>query len=633
MFSREQAQEIFPFCLILDRAGRVAAVGRSIASHRQALVGKPIAEVAQLRRAQLEQLDGDLSSLVGRTVSLNLSCLGFALTGSFYECDGGHVFLGAPRPRDTEELRLSGLTIAALAPHDALVSYIFAMQDLEGARDRAERLSAENTRRREEVERIVDSSSDLIFRFDETGSIDIMNPAARRALGCGPEELNAYDLLAIESATELETLCATSKDVGRTFEVRTPASHSLLLAGRVVQVTGQANPGYVAFLSDVTEERRVAEELEQARQRIERGQRMEALGRLAGSISHDFSNILGVILGSADLILESLPPDHPLAEDVELMRESAEMGAGIARQLLALGDGEPDSRSNTDLLGLTRRLEPILRLIASSARLTLEVQEGEGWVGIPSASAEQILMNLVLNASEAIGEDGTIRVQARVDSATQRVCLAVEDDGCGIPPDVIDHIFEPYYSTRSAEGGSGIGLSTVFTLANRAEGSVDVESAVGRGTTLRIELPVTEASEASVDEPPSRKSTFAPELLAVVVDDNPGIERIVSRQMNKMGFEVVSHNSYASAQDGWSSLERAADILVTDVSLGDGSGLELAESAFENGHCRDVLLITGHADMEDVSRLVQVHQWKVLLKPFGGKELRAVIESRLASLD
>ena len=91
MFSREQAQEIFPFCLILDRAGRVAAVGRSIASHRQALVGKPIAEVAQLRRAQLEQLDGDLSSLVGRTVSLNLSCLGFALTGSFYELSLIHI--------------------------------------------------------------------------------------------------------------------------------------------------------------------------------------------------------------------------------------------------------------------------------------------------------------------------------------------------------------------------------------------------------------------------------------------------------------------------------------------------------------------------------------------------------------
>lgn len=632
MFSREQAREIFPFCLILDRSERIAEVGRSICSHRDALIGRPISEVAKLRRAQIERLDEGLPSLVGRTVSLKLPCLGFSLTGSFYECDGGHVFLGAPRPRDTDELRRSGLTIAALAPHDALVSYVFAMQDLEGARDRAERLSEENTRRREEVERIFDSSHDLIVRFDETGRIDLMNPAARTTLGRRPEDLNAYDLLSIETPTELDEICATSKEVDQTFGVRSRSGRSILLAGRVARVTGQSGPVYVAFLSDVTEERRVADELDQARQRIERGQRMEALGRLAGAISHDFSNILGVILGSADLLLESLEQDHALAEDVELIRESAGMGANIARQLLALGDGSPDAPSSTDLLGLTRRLEPILGLIASSARLTLSVEEGEAWVGIPSVSVEQILMNLVLNASEAIDEDGTIRVTAGIDPETQRVSLTVEDDGCGIPPDAIDHIFEPYFSTRSAEGGSGIGLSTVFTLAHRAAGSVDVESEVGRGTTLRVELPVTEAIEPIEPKPPVRTSISASGRLAVVVDDNPGIEQIVTRQMKKMGFEVVSHSSYASARDGWASLERTADILVTDVSLGDGSGLELAESAFEEGHCRDVLLITGHADMDEVARLVQAHQWTVLLKPFGGKEFRAIVEGRLASL-
>jgi signal transduction histidine kinase len=635
MISLSQIREIFPFCLVLSQDEKILQVGRSLDEFSSLLVGCQLSSVATLQRT-MKRLDEGVVHHLGRTVSLQLDGVGYFLSGAFYRTETGFIFCGAPRPLSSAELERSGLTISSFSAHDSLLSYLMNLQELERAKVEAERLSADSAARRNDIERILDCAHDLILAFDREGAIVLTNPRAREVLELDNGTVNLRDLQelpvpgtapgwmnALEDASAQETA----------FSLLTSSGRTVRLEGRISAAFGESKGHLVAFLRDVTEEHRVASELALANQRLARSERMEAVGRLAGAISHDFSNILGVILGSADLLMDDLCESDPSFEGLELIRSSAQKGAEVARQLLSVGDGVPETSGSANLTTVLHDLDPILRLMAPRGSVVCSAELDTAWVSLGQGLIEQILMNLVVNAGEAIEEGGFVEVTVKVGPSPDKVHLCVRDDGVGIEPGLLDKVFDPYFTTKKDAGGSGIGLSTVFALARRAGGSVEVESQLGEWTEFRVELllcaerPVALPAKAEVREVEVREGSV------VVVDDNAGINQIVSRQLRNMGLEVVSYPGYVSAMEGLEELAVVPDLLVTDVSLGDGSGLDLAQNAMEKGLCSKVLIITGHADIDRVSNMIETYKWPLLMKPFGGKELRRSVNACLGRSD
>jgi len=328
----------------------------------------------------------------------------------------------------------------------------------------------------------------------------------------------------------------------------------------------------IAFFRDVTEENRVSRELAQTNKQLVRSQRMDSVGRLAGAVAHDFNNLLTVIMGSAELSLLAVDPSDQLGQDLELILSTARKGQEISRQLLMVSSRAPDASGRCDVIAAIRSLTPILRLMSGRGTLNLALEIESCWIDISPSRMEQVLMNLVINAAEAISEGGRIRLAVRPENQGQTCLLQASDDGCGIEPSHLERIFEPYFTTKHATNGSGIGLSTVFGIVRDVDGTIEVESELGEGTTFLLRLPVS--SEQSSPTPAKVPDSFQQmQGQVVVVEDNAGVNQVVSRYLRDMGLDVVSHHGFKSAQEGWIALNSKADILITDVSLGDGCGL------------------------------------------------------------
>ena len=326
-------------------------------------------------------------------------------------------------------------------------------------------------------------------------------------------------------------------------------------------------------------EKRLAEQLQQA-------QKTEAVGKLAGGVAHDFNNLLTVITGRAQMLLKRLPPGDPLRRDADLIEQTAERAASLTHQLLAFSRRQVLSPKVVDLNGVLGGLEATLRrMVGDGVELVLVPGADLGRVHVDPGQIEQVITNLVLNASDAMPEGGRLTVETvNVElEATPRgglqgpcVMLAVSDTGRGMDAETRAHLFEPFFTTKARGRGTGLGLSTVYGIVEQSGGTIQVESEPGHGTTIRVSLPRTERV-VEVGEP---VHSLAPPRygseVVLLVEDEGGVLELARESLRIMGYTVLESSNGPAALEIAARHPGPIHLLLTDVVMPEMSGAELA---------------------------------------------------------
>jgi CheY-like chemotaxis protein/two-component sensor histidine kinase len=322
---------------------------------------------------------------------------------------------------------------------------------------------------------------------------------------------------------------------------------------------------------------------------------MEAIGRLAGGIAHDFNNLLTVILAATEVVSDDASVRGAVAEHLEAVRQAATRGAALTRQLLVLSRHNPPDSKLLDVSAQIRRTVPIMRrLLGEDIEIRVELTDGLRPVRIDPSQLDQILLNLAINARDAMPRGGRLVFATSAGEGDRSMELTVTDDGTGMSAETRERAFEPFFTTKPEGSGTGLGLATVYGIVKQRGGEIAIESAPDRGTRFRITLPTAEPRDAE-DEPVARQERPAPAgALVLVVEDEPSVRRIVRRILESAGHRVLEAGSGAEALELAHRAERPLDALVTDVVMPGMSGPELTKRLRAEQPGLAVLLMSGY---------------------------------------
>jgi two-component system, cell cycle sensor histidine kinase and response regulator CckA len=383
--------------------------------------------------------------------------------------------------------------------------------------------------------------------------------------------------------------------------------------------------GAICMALDITDRKQLEEQLRQA-------QKMEAVGRLAGGIAHDFNNLLMVIQGYADLLTERLPEGDPLRRNAEQIQTASQRATSLTRQLLAFSRKQMLAPKVLNIQSVVADMEKILRrLIGEDVHLESSSAPDLGLVKADRSQIEQVILNLAVNARDAMPEGGRLTIETanvELDSTCSHppamlspgkyVMLAVTDNGCGMDSETQAHIFEPFFTTKEKGKGTGLGLATVYGIVKQSGGYVWVYSEPGRGTSFKVYLPriEDEAGAAGRDRKLNAKATPRGSETILLVEDEKGVRELAREYLLTCGYNVIE------AEDGHTALELAAmhkgavDLLMTDVVMPGISGRELADRVKSQRPAIKVLYMSGYTDQSVVKHGILETDAVLLQKPF-----------------
>ncbi|QPD06313.1 MAG: hypothetical protein Nkreftii_004087 [Candidatus Nitrospira kreftii] len=357
-------------------------------------------------------------------------------------------------------------------------------------------------------------------------------------------------------------------------------------------------------------------------------QKLEAVGRLAGGLAHDFNNLLTIIMGQSQVLLSEMDQNDPLRRRVEEMHRAGDRARILIRQLLTFSRKQPSQAKVLSLNTVLVDFEPMLgRLIGDDIQLTLKPSVDDLKVKTDPAWLEQVVMNLVVNAKDAMPEGGKLTIETTgvdLDHAPlyhmspitpgTYVRLSVSDSGCGMTPEVQAHVFEPFFTTKEEGKGTGLGLSTVFGIVTQSGGGLDVTSKIGEGTRFDVYLPRVE-NEILVpsDENPAMPSLGGHETILLVEDDED-VRVLIRDELRKRGYRIVEARNGVEACLVATPYMRKLQLLLTDIVMPGMSGVELARNLRMIKPELSVLLISGY--MDDVGVSAREPSWAYLQKPF-----------------
>jgi two-component system cell cycle sensor histidine kinase/response regulator CckA len=421
-----------------------------------------------------------------------------------------------------------------------------------------------------------------------------------------------------------------------------PAEYEVERSGRTLQcrVEPMRGPdgrvtGVLGVAADVTETRRLAEQLRHS-------QKIEALGRLAGGVAHDFNNILTAIVSYAEVVGHTLGKEHELAPDVEGIREAAWRATELVKQLLTFSRLRPAEHRAVEASLAMHQIVPMLRRLLGET-ITLDVEVTSGWgAGVDDLGFEQLLVNLVVNARDAMPRGGRIRVLVRdrilrepivvgsrgTIGPGEYVTVAVQDQGTGVPADLRDRIFEPFFTTKDIGKGTGLGLSTVYGIVRQAGGEIVVTSEVDKGSTFEVYLP--RSKDVTVRR--GRAVTQLPATLAgaaLVVEDDRQVRGLVERALRSAGMQVVAASTPREALEWCRRTTSPLRLMLTDLILPEMDGHELAEAVHEMHPNAAIMYMSGHVP-DDMTSAVE-SAVPILEKPFTQQALLARVADALGA--
>jgi PAS domain S-box-containing protein len=494
---------------------------------------------------------------------------------------------------------------------------------------------------------LVQHASDGMLVLDLEGVLQFSSPALERILGHPLDQMIGVNTMSVLHPDDRDQTRAVrqrllgSEDATETMTVRARHRDGRWIWLEAICVNLMSNPnigGIVVTVRDVTERRSLEAQLQHA-------QRMESIGRLAGGVAHDFNNLLTAILGNAELMLAELPPEHSLRADLELIQHTAERAAGLTRQLLAFARKQVLAPQPLDLSLVVGNMEQLLRrLIGSDVLLVSGLAAGLPQVYADRSQIEQVLINLAVNARDAMPEGGTLTISTALvelgpespEAAPQQplgryVRLSVSDNGQGMSPEVLQHLFEPFFTTKAPGHGTGLGLATSYGIVRQHGGHIQVQSDLGCGTTVSIDLPAMSEPPERRPEPDELASAPRGSETVLVVDDAPAVRTLVSRMLQNQGYKVLEASDGTQALALIASTHGLPDLLITDVVMPHMPGYALADLLTQRYPRLKVLLISGNADLSRGTHQRQhVLHYPVLHKPFGplalAQTVRAVLD-------
>jgi PAS domain S-box-containing protein len=392
----------------------------------------------------------------------------------------------------------------------------------------------------------------------------------------------------------------------------------------------------VGISLDVTERRVLEEQYQQA-------QKMEAIGQLAGGVAHDFNNLLTVILGNCELLRDSLSPDNQGQADIAEIQKAGESAAGLTRQLLAFSRKEIIEPTLLDLNAVLTNMRPMLtRLIREDIKIILSLRPEPVPITADRGQIEQVVLNLAVNARDAMPSGGTLTIEVSpvvLDDAYAEThaavaagpyaALTMTDTGAGMPPEILSRLFEPFFTTKAVGKGTGLGLATVHGIISRSGGSIDVTSAVDRGSSFKVYFPSADGAQMAVDAAPAALRLPAGAATVLVVEDSAALRVLTEKLLQRLGFTVLVA---ADAEQALRVFEEnpSIDVLLTDVVMPGASGPELTKRLVERWPALKVIYMSGHTDETIVDHGVITPGITFLQKPFTSENLRRRLHEVLA---
>jgi PAS domain S-box-containing protein len=427
------------------------------------------------------------------------------------------------------------------------------------------------------------STMSICLTRESDGKVVDANQACYELCGYGNDELIGRTVQDLgiwandeERARALETLRVHGRVHGFQSTLRTQKGELREVIVSLERVEREGEMCILALAQDITG-------LKRLEARLQRSQKMEAIGRLAGGVAHDFNNILTAIHGYTGLLLDGLP-DGALRTDAEHIRRAAARASALANQLLVFGRRQQVQPVVLDPnLAISNLTSMLSRLIGEDIELTTALTPHVGRVQVDYGQLEQVILNLALNARDAMPRGGrlTIATASSLIEGVQSVRISVTDTGEGMSEATRAQIFEPFFTTKDVGKGTGLGLSTVYSIVEQAHGRIHVESAPGQGARFDIELPVVEADETPSQPPgPLPPGTLEHETI-LVVEDDVEVREFVCLVLELAGYRVLK------AESGWAALELVArhdgpiDLMLSDVVMPHMNGRELAAALIE----------------------------------------------------
>ena len=473
------------------------------------------------------------------------------------------------------------------------------------------------------MQAITSAAPDALFMLDAEGRLTYMNPAAERMFGYTAGELQGkvlHDVFHYNRADgtplaradcAIAQACTSGKTLhghedvnvrkdGSTLDVSC-SSAPLLEDGRTV--------GAVLVVQDITRRKLAEQQYRALHEQFLHSQKMEAIGGLAGGVAHDFNNLLQVINGYADLIVENNGSDPELAKRAGAIKQAGGRAARLTQQLLDFSRKDADDPQITALDRAVNEMMKMVRsLVGEDIELSTRMGADGACVKINAGQLEQVVMNLVVNARDAMPKGGRLKIETSYVNLNERACrafgkispgayvrLSVSDTGCGMDPATVGRIFEPFFTTKERGKGSGLGLSTVYGIVTQNGGGIQVRSERGAGTTFEVCLPVTE-EKVSLEEIKQRLAAPKGTESVLLAEDEEEVRHLISGELGRLGYRVLEAGNGAEALQVAKDSPQSIDLLISDMIMPKMGGQELVDKIREIRPTIKVVQISGYTD-------------------------------------
>jgi PAS domain S-box-containing protein len=476
-------------------------------------------------------------------------------------------------------------------------------------------------RREEHYRSLIENSMDLISILNLDGTIRYVSPSHERMLGYPLDELVGRNVLSFvhsDDRARVQTALAKGNN-GRPVECRIrhcDGSWRVLESfSRDLSHVAGVN-GMVVNARDITERKHLEEQLHHS-------QRLEAVGRLAGGVAHDFNNLLMVITGYSHMLLDAMHPSDPARQDLEQVVKASERATDLTRQLLAFSRRQGVRAALVNLNSLVQEMDRMLRrVLGEEIELIIRLAPELKTVRADPGQIEQVILNMVVNARDAMPSGGQLLIETRNTGAPDRnsVTISISDTGIGMDSQVLSRVFEPFFTTK--EHGTGLGLATSYGIIKENGGDLRVDSTPAKGTCFHIELPAAEQTPGDLELPDEKRAPRGTETILLVEDEDP-VRRVVEAMLKRHGYQVLVS---ASSKDALAAAEQhrgTIHLLITDIMMPGMSGRKMAECLVAGRPDMKVLYVSGYGDASAES---DAH---FLQKPFSTEELATKIREML----
>ncbi|WP_027359153.1 ATP-binding response regulator [Desulforegula conservatrix] len=508
-----------------------------------------------------------------------------------------------------------------------------------------EKTEQELRKSKHQFESLSQNSPDIIYTLDKNGRINYVNPAWTEILGHSKSEIMGRDFTDFAKPKDIQRyrrLFRQIRDEGKTFrDISGELIHKdgtirhFILSGAQNQNDKDSAPGMVGLLKDTTTQQKLQAQLLHS-------QKMEAIGNMAGGIAHDFNNLLQAIQGYAELLLITKASGKKQNQEISEIKKAAQRGAALTQQLLTFSR---KAEINFRPVNLNLEVESVhkllLRTIPKMIEIKLDLQKDISYISADPGRIEQIIMNLGVNARDAVNDEGTINILTSNVILDDKFCrentgsvpgeyvlFEISDSGEGIPEEVVEHIFEPFFTTKEAGKGTGLGLAIVYGIVKNHQGYITCQSRLGVGTTFRIYFPTIKCTEAFEEKPRELQTKGGTETI-LLVDDEEQVLQIGSRVLSKFGYNVLQASNGDEAIEIYKNKFSEIKIIILDMIMPKMGGRQCLNEILKINPEAKVIISSGFSadktDESDISRLIKgfIH------KPYEVKYLLATIREVL----